>query len=127
MNKITEPRYCLNCEKQIPVSRNKGAIYCNNECGYEHRNNKNALEKKRLKELEPGLHKSYNVVKSIARMKVFDVSIQTAIELGMDFDSNQGLINVDNLKNTTEYRLFEFTYTIYDDRIRIKKINDERP
>jgi len=123
---MLEIQFCKNCAKSIPTTRNKGALFCTNECGYTYRNDAKAAEKKKQKEKEPGLYKSYNIVKNIILMGLNDISIETAKDLGFNFD-NQGLTNIDKEKNTTEYRLFEFSYTIYNDRIKIKKITDERP
>ncbi len=120
-----EIRFCKNCKNPIPTTRNKGAIFCSNNCGYSYRNDAKANEKKKQKEQEPGLYKSYNVIKNLIRMGLYDISIETANDLGMDFNHNQGLINIDKVKNTTEYRVFEFSYTIYNNRIKIKKITDE--
>lgn len=121
-----EIRFCKNCKNSIPTTRNKGAIFCSNVCSYSYRNDAKAAEKKKQKEQEPGLYKSYNVIKNLIRMGKYDISIESAKDLGMDFDHNQGLINIDKVKNTTEFRVFEFSYTIYNNRIKIKKITDER-
>ena len=126
MENLTQFRFCKYCMKSIPTTRNKGALFCSNECGYSHRNDAKAKEKRKQKEREPGLFKSYNVIKNLFRMDIYDISIEAAKELGMDFEQNQGLICTDRIKNTTEYRVFEFSYTIYSNRIKIKKITDER-
>jgi hypothetical protein len=125
MKEIIETRYCDNCGDSIPETRNKGAIYCTVKCGYTFRNNRNAKERKNQEESEPGLYKNYKVVKNLVHMRILDISIETATDLGLDFNCHMGVINFDQEKETTEFRLFEYSLTISGNRIKIKKLTDE--
>lgn len=119
-------KYCKNnSDHPIPESRRTDAIFCTIKCGSTFRNRKNAREKKEMKKNEPGLYENYRVVKKIFQMGIFDITIETAKELGLDFDYHMGVINSDKENKTTKFRLFEYSYTISGNRIMIKKLADE--
>jgi len=125
MMKIIGPKYCRYCRKLIPKTRKRGSFYCTNKCGYTFRNKIKASERKKLQELEPALYKNRKVVKDLVRMGILDVTFETAKELGMDFNAHMGVINFDQEKKTTKFRLFNYSFTICDNRIKIKKLTDE--
>ena len=126
MNKTDEIRYCNNCGELIPATRNKGAIYCTIKCGWMFRNRGKAEDRKKLEERDPGLYKSYKVVKNLDRMGINDISIESATDLCLDFNCHHGEMNFDHENGTTEIRLFEYSYTLYGNRLKIKKLTNER-
>jgi hypothetical protein len=93
--------------------------------GSTFRNNRNAKERKRLQEREPGLYNNYKVVKLLVRLEILDVTIETVTELGLDFNCHMGVIDVDRENEKTEFRLFEYSLIINGNRIKIKKLTDE--
>ncbi len=125
MEEIIETNCCKNCGKSIPETRNKGSIYCTIKCGWTFRNDRNSRKRKKQKESEPGLYKNYEIVKNLVHMGILDISIETATELGLDFNCHMGVINFDREKETTEFRMFEYSLTISGNRIKIKKLTDE--
>jgi hypothetical protein len=71
MKIIPEDRYCKYDRKIIPSTRNKGAIHFTFKCGYDYPKDQKAEYKKKQKELEPGLYKSYEVSKrSCQKIKI---------------------------------------------------------
>jgi DUF4097 and DUF4098 domain-containing protein YvlB len=125
MKEIIAANCCKYCGTSIPETRNKGAIYCTNRCGWTFRNDSNSKKRKKQKESEPGLYKNFEIVKNLVRMGVFDISIETATELGLDFNCHMGVISFDKEKENTEFRVFEYSLTISGNRIKIKKLTDE--
>lgn len=126
MKKIIEIRYCKYCGDLIPETRKMGALYCINNCGWTFRNRKNAQEKKEMQKIEQGLYKSYNILKELFGRGYKDISKETAKVLGFDFNCYTSILGIDSLNKTTEFKLFEFSYTIDGDRIKIKKLKDGR-
>ena len=122
MKKIIEIRYCKYCGDLIPETRKMGALYCINNCGWTFRNRKKAKEKKDIHNNEPGLYKNYQILKDLVGKGLSDISKETAEVLEFDFNCFTGIIKIDQVLKTTEYKLFDFSYTIYGDRIKIKKI-----
>jgi hypothetical protein len=127
MKATEEHSYCDHCGDLIPETRKRGSLYCTNKCGWTYRNLDKAKEKKKLKEKELGLYKNYELIKMLYRNGNRNIKIETATELGMDFDWHMGIIKVDKENETTEFRLFEYSYTIYNDMLKIKKLTDECP
>lgn len=118
-----ETKYCKNNPDHIiPESRRTDAIFCTIKCGYTFRNRKNALEKKNMQKNEPGLYKNLKVLKDLVGKGLSDISKETAKVLEFDFNCFTGIIKIDQELKTIEYKLFDFSYTIYGDRIKIKKI-----
>ena len=126
MNEIIKTKYCENCGRLIPETRNMGALYCTYKCGWTFRNRRNAKEKMDIQKNELGLYRSYKVLKEIVSRGHNDISKETAKVLGFDVNCFTGIIKIDSVNKTTEYKLFDFSYTIYGDRIKIKKLNDGR-
>jgi hypothetical protein len=126
MNELVKTRYCNYCGELIPETRRRGVLYCKYKCGWTLRNRRNAHEKNEIQNIDPGLYKNHKILKELVRSGHNDISKETAIVLGLDVNCYTGIIKIDQVNKTTEYKLFEFTYTIDDDRIKIKKINDGR-
>jgi ribosomal protein L33 len=124
MKAIIENRYCKHCGELIPETRNMGALYCTYKCGWTFRNRRNAKEKMDIQKNELGLYRSYKVLKEIVSRGYSDISKETAKVLGFDVNCFTGIIKIDPALKTTEYKLFDFSYTIYGDRIKIKKLNN---
>ena len=126
MIELNKPRYCDYCGELIPENRRNGVLYCKNKCGWTLRNRRNACEKKEIQNSDPGLFESHKILKELVRRGHNDISKETAIVLGFDVNCFTGIIKIDQVNKTTEYKLFEFSYSIDGDRIKIKKINDGR-
>jgi hypothetical protein len=126
MNELNKTRYCNYCGELIPQTRRSGVLYCKNKCGWTLRNRRNAYEKKEIQNSEPGLYESHKILKDLVRRGHNDISKETATVLGLDVNCYTGIIKIDRMNKTTEYKLFDFSFTIDGDRIKIKKINDGR-
>jgi hypothetical protein len=125
MNEIIEIKYCKHCGESIPKTRRKDVLYCKNHCGSTFRNKRNAKEKMKLQEREPVLYNNYKVIKNLFHMGILDFTIETATDIGLDFNYHMGVIYFDHEKEITEFRLFEYSFTIHSNRIKIKKLSDE--
>jgi len=117
-----EIRYCDCCHRTIPETRKRGAKYCTNKHGWTFRNNLNAEKRKEMLNSELGLFKNRKILQDIVDKEIFDISKETATVLKFDFNCFTGIIITDTQLRTTEYKLFEYSYTICGDRIKIKKI-----
>lgn len=118
-----ETKYCKNNPYHlIPESRRTDAIFCSIKCGSTFRNRKNAQQKKDIHMNEQGLYKNHKILKDLVGKGLSDISKETAEVLEFDFNCFTGIIKIDQVLKTTEYKLFDFSYTINGDRIKIKKI-----
>jgi hypothetical protein len=116
-------RYCKNNpEHIIPESSRTDSVFCSRKCGWTYRNRNTAMVNTDLYQIEPGLYKSHKILKDLVSRVICDKSKETALVLGLDFNCYTGIIDVDPVKKTTEFKLFEFSYTIVGDRIKIKKL-----
>ena len=68
--------------ESIPGTRRADAIYCRNNCGSTFRNKRNARERMKLQEREPGLYSNYKVIKNLVHMGILDFTIETAKSSG---------------------------------------------
>jgi len=125
MDEIAENRICRQCGKIIPKTRKMGSIYCTLKERWTFHNRDKAKEREKLKVQEPALYNNYKLVKNLVRMGTSDISVDTAIDLGMDFNFHMGEMGINKENKTTTFRLFEYSLTFYNDRIQIKKIADE--
>ena len=71
---------------------------------------------------EPGLYKNLKIVKDLVQRGISDISRETSTVLGFDFNFFTGIVKINSELKTTEYKLFDYSYTISGDRIKIKKI-----
>jgi len=117
-----ENRRCRYCDDRIPETRNKGALYCCDQHGWTFRNNNNAEERAKIRASEPGLYKNRKILKDLIDKGISEISKKTASCLGFDFNCFTGIIKTDPLLKTTEYKLFEYSFTVFGDLIKIKKI-----
>jgi hypothetical protein len=79
---------------------------------------------KDLHKTESALYKSHKILRELDGKEANDISKESASVLGLDVNCFTGIINVDPINKTTEFKLFEFSFTIDGDRIKIKKLND---
>ena len=79
-----------------------------------------------MKKNERDLYKSYKVLKELVSTGHSDISKETAFVIGFDANCFTGIIKMDPILKTTEYRLYDYSYTISGDRIKIKKLSDGR-
>lgn len=122
-----EIRNCKNNPDHIiPESSRTDSVFCSKKCGWMYRNRRNALTKKEMHNNEPGLCRSHKILKELIGRGVNNISKETALVLGLYVNCYTGIIKIDSVNKTTEFKLFEFSYTIDGDRIKIKKLNDER-
>jgi hypothetical protein len=120
-------RYCKNNpEHLILESARTDSIFCSSKCGWTYRNRRNELTKKNMQNNEPGLFRNHKILKDLVGRGLGDISKETAFVLGLDVNCYTGIINIDRVNKTTEFKLFEFSYTIDGDRIKIKKLNNGR-
>ena len=120
-------KYCKNNPDHIiPESSRTDSVFCSKRCGWTFRNRNKAMVNKELHKIEPGLFRSHKILQELVGRGVNDISKEAALVLGLDVNCHTGIIKIDPVNKTTEFKLFEFSYTIYGDRIKIKKLNDGR-
>jgi hypothetical protein len=120
-------RYCKNNPGHIiPESSRTDSVFCSKKCGWTYRNRNKSNVHKDLHNIESGLYRSHKILKNLVSRGISDISKETASVLSLDVNCYTGIINVDRVNKTTEFKLFEFSFTIDGDRIKIKKLNDGR-
>jgi hypothetical protein len=120
-------RYCKNNpEHLIPESARTDSVFCSKKCGWTFRNRVKLNANKDLHNIEPGLYRSHKILKDLVCRGISDISKETALVIGLDVNCYTGIIKIDSVNKTTEFKLFEFSFTIDGDRIKIKKLKDGR-
>lgn len=115
-----EEKPCKHCNFPIPRSKRTDSIYCTPKCGWRDRNRKNAEHQKEKKVIDRGLKKNYNIIKDLVERGFVDVSKETMIILGFDMNYYTGIGEYNSEKRTTEYKIFEFSYIIHNERCKLK-------
>lgn len=121
-----EQRLCKYDNKPIPEGKRAGAIFCSPECGWRYRNRKNAEHQKEKKITDRRLKKNHNIIKDLVERGFVDVSKETLIILGFDPNYYTGIGEYNSEKRTTEYKIFEYSFIIQNERCRLKKSNNGR-
>jgi hypothetical protein len=122
MNEKIKPRYCIHCGELIPETRRLGCLYCTPVHGWTFRNRRNAFEKENLRIDEHRLRKNLKIIKDQFNMGHDNISKETALALGFDFECFTGIIGFNEKNKTPEYKIFDYSYAIDGERIMIKKI-----
>ena len=118
-------RYCKNNPDHIiPESYRTDSFFCSKKCGWTFRNRNKSNLNRDLHNIEPGLYRSHKILKDLVSRGISDISKETALVIGFDVNCYTGIIKIDSVNKTTEFKLFEFSYTVDNDRIRIKKLKD---
>jgi hypothetical protein len=68
------------------------------------------------------LYRSYKILKELVCRGISEISKETAYVQGFDFNCYTGIINIDQVNKTTKFKLFDYSYAIDGERLKIKKI-----
>ena len=121
MNKTDEIRYCENCGELIPVTRNKGSIYCTTKCGWTFRNRGNNVANKEKRIITRQLDINYKIVKDLYNKGKNNISIESLELLGFDFEHFTGVKKIAPDNQFEVIKLFEFEINIQNNRCLINK------
>lgn len=121
-----EIKYCKRkgCGKPIDAKKRSDSIYCSPECGWRDRNEKKRKNNTEKREAAGPLEKNYKIMKNLYERGFNELSKESLLVSGFDFETYTGIAEMDVMNNTTEYKLFEFFFKIDGDKVIIKKLND---
>lgn len=119
-------KLCKHCTLPISRSKRTDAIFCSIKCGSDYRNKRNTTHEKERKVTDRRLKKNRNIIKDLVERGFVDVPKETLIAMGFDPEYYTGIIECNSVNGTTEYRIFEFSFMIYNERCKLKKLNNGR-
>ena len=109
------------CNNLIATNKRSDSFYCTPKCGARDRNEK---KRKQNREKQPHRRKvevNYNIISSLFKKGVSDVSIESLELLGFDFDYCTGVDDLDIQTGIMKFKVYEFLLTPHDNRYIISK------
>ena len=121
-----EPKYCKWCGKPIPEEMRIDAIYCSRKCGWTCRNEKNRERKLIIKNTDDRHEKNIMIIKDLMIRGINEIPTKSLEDIGFDFDCYDRFGEIDQEKRTTEFIISTVSFTIIDENVKFKNLNDGR-
>ena len=122
-----DPRFCRWDGEPIPDDKRIDALYCSSQCGWNFRNEKNRERKPVPEKTDARRETNIMIINDLMNRSIYEISMKSLEDTGFDFDCYDRYGEIDKEKETTEFIISSFSFTIIDENVKLKNLNYGRP
>jgi hypothetical protein len=120
------PRFCKWDMKPIPEDVRFDALYCSPKCGWKYRNERNRRKKPVIEKTDDRRETNIRIIKDLMSREIYEIPMKSLEDNGFDFDCYDRFGEVDQEKRTAEFIISTVSFTIIDENVKFKNLNDGR-